>query len=257
MKLILNADDFGLTESVNLAIVDYIKAGVVKSTTVMMNQPGTAHAAALNAQGLIPDVGLHFTLTSGRPIAEPSLIPSLVDASGCFYDRATLFNKSDICPKEVVIELKAQYQAALDAGFEINHIDSHHFAGAFRALKVGFTEGINEIGLPARRIDNVVLGQEMLRSATPDAFDMGFYAEGATLEHLKAMLTAYKHKMPTGVVELMCHPATEVTEELCAVSGYTQQRVDEWEILTSRTLKEWLETNQIRCIGFNDIASND
>ncbi|GAL34979.1 cellobiose phosphotransferase system YdjC-like protein [Vibrio maritimus] len=76
MKLILNADDFGLTESVNLAIVDCIKAGVVKSTTVMMNQPGTAHAATLNAQGLIPDVGLHFTLTSGKPIAEPSLIPS-------------------------------------------------------------------------------------------------------------------------------------------------------------------------------------
>ncbi|EPN8226818.1 ChbG/HpnK family deacetylase, partial [Vibrio alginolyticus] len=40
MKLILNADDFGLTESVNLGIADCFRAGTVKSTTIMMNQPG-------------------------------------------------------------------------------------------------------------------------------------------------------------------------------------------------------------------------
>lgn len=251
MKLILNADDFGLTESVNLAIADCFHAGMVKSTTIMMNQPAVEHAAELYRRGLISEVGLHFTVTAGRPISDPDLIPSLVNDEGEFFDKTILFNKSDVSSDEVEVELKAQYRAALDMGFNINHIDSHHFGGVYRPLKQGFTQAVNKVGLPVRRIDNIIQGQELLAVPTPDVFDMGFYAEGATIEHLKAMLLAYQEQKPSGTIELMCHPARKVSEELVALSSYTDSRVEEWRILTNLEMSLWLQQQGIECVGFD------
>ncbi|WP_047043243.1 carbohydrate deacetylase [Vibrio mexicanus] len=253
MKLILNADDFGLTEAVNLGIVECFKAGVVKATTLMMNQPGTQHAIELYKQGLIPEVGLHFTVTAGKPLSDPKDVPSLVDEDGHFLSKQTLFNKSDVCVNEVVLELKAQYQAAVDAGLKINHIDSHHFAGVYRPLKLGFIKAANDIGLPVRRVDNIIHGQEMLNVPTPDAFDMGFFDDGVNIDHLKAMLLAYKQKMPSGTLELMCHPSLANTEELKLLSGYGDKRIDEVKILTSPELKQWLIEQNIECVGFQHL----
>lgn len=255
MKLILNADDFGLTEAVNLGIVECFKAGVVKATTLMMNQPGTKHAIELYKQGLIPEVGLHFTVTTGKPLSDPSLVPSLVDENGDFHSKTVLFNKQDVCPKEVAIELNAQYQAAIDAGVKINHIDSHHFGGVYAPLKQAFTKVVNDIGLPVRRIDNIIQGQEFLNVPTPDAFDMGFFDQGANLEHLKALLLSYQAKMPSGYLELMCHPSLESTDELKQLSGYAEKRVEELNILTSQALHLWLVENDIECVGFDALPN--
>ena len=188
MKLILNADDFGLTETVNHGIVECFKAGVVKSTTIMMNQPGTQHAIELYHQGLVPEVGLHFTVTAGKPLTPPEQVPSLVDEHGHFFCNVTLFDKSDVNEDEVMLELNAQYQAAINAGLKINHIDSHHFGGVFKPLKAAFTRSANTIGLPVRRIDNIVNGQDSLLVPTPNAFDMRFFDDGVSLSNLQDIL---------------------------------------------------------------------
>ncbi|MGF1748132.1 MULTISPECIES: carbohydrate deacetylase [Vibrio] len=253
MKLILNADDFGLTESVNNAIVDCFKVGIVKSTTIMMNQPGTQHAIDLYHQGLIHELGLHFTVTAGKPILDAKEVSTLVDEQGFFLTRRELYDKADVCSEQVYQELKAQYYAALKAGLAINHLDTHHFGGIFPRLKTAFTQFANDVNLPVRRTDSIIVGQDVLKVATPDAFDLGFYDEGVSLEHLKAMLISYQNKMPSGVVELMCHPAQTVTPELVELSGYTQKRVDEWKLLTSMELKTWLKNQGIDCVGFNHL----
>ncbi|MFA1574661.1 MULTISPECIES: carbohydrate deacetylase [Vibrio] len=253
MKLILNADDFGLTETVNHGIVECFKAGVVKSTTIMMNQPGTQHAIELYHQGLVPEVGLHFTVTAGKPLSAPELVPSLVDDQGNFLDKAALFNKVDVVEGEVVLELNAQYQAAINADLKINHIDSHHFGGVFKPLKAAFTRSANTIGLPVRRIDNIVNGQDSLLVPTPNAFDMRFFDDGVSLSNLQDILLSYQTAMPNGTVELMCHPSLSVDEELKSLSGYSDKRVEEHQLLTSPELKQWLADHQIECIGFDDL----
>ncbi|UQV22504.1 carbohydrate deacetylase [Vibrio sp. J383] len=253
MKLILNADDFGLTETVNHGIVECFKAGVVKSTTIMMNQPGTQHAIDLYHQGLVPEVGLHFTVTSGKPLSAPELVPSLVDDQGNFLDKAVLFNKAGVVEDEVVLELNAQYQAAINAGLKINHIDSHHFGGVFKPLKTAFTKTANTIGLPVRRIDNIVSGQGSLLVPTPDAFDMRFFDEGVSLNGLQDLLLSYQAMMPDGVLELMCHPSSVASEQLKSLSSYSDKRVEEHQLLTSPELKQWLAEHQIECIGFEDL----
>ncbi|MDC5818960.1 carbohydrate deacetylase [Vibrio europaeus] len=253
MKLIMNADDFGLTDSVNLAIADCFEAGIVQSTTVMMNQPGTAHAAQIYQQGLVNNVGLHFTVTAGRPLMPASEVPSLVDENGYFLSKSELLNKRDVCSKEVMSELEAQYSAAIEAGFELTHIDTHHFGGIYPGLKQAFIQFANRIGIPVRRVDFIVPDQQGLSVATPDVFDARFFDAGATLSNLQTLLLEHKQQFPEGCVEFMCHPACEVTDELTSLSGYLTKRVEEWQLLTSPELKSWLKQHDIQCVSFNHI----
>ncbi|MGF1753948.1 carbohydrate deacetylase [Vibrio makurazakiensis] len=256
MKLIINADDLGLTESVNNGIVECMRAGIVTSTTVMMNQDGAAHAAKLFQHGLIPEVGLHFTVTCGKPMSKLEDVPSLVDGHGNFYDKAVLMTKSDVCEEEVYRELAEQYQAAIHAGFDITHLDSHHFAGAFSPLKQAFIRFANDINLPARRVDNIVHGQDNLKVPTPDAFDMSFFDNGVSIEQLKALILSYQLKIPNGTLELMSHPSSnENIEHLRQLSSYADKRVLETAILTSPELKRWLDEQQIECVGFQSLNS--
>ncbi len=253
MKLILNADDFGLSESVNNGIVECFKSGVVTSTTIMMNQAGVAHAVQLYQQGLIPEVGLHFTVTAGKPLSPPFNVASLIDENGYFLDRQTLMTK-EVSEEEVYLELNTQYQAAINAGLTINHIDSHHFAGVYPPLKKAFIRFANDINLPVRRVDNIVSGQESLFVATPDAFDARFFDTGVSFEQLKSILLEYKTKLPNGIIELMCHPSSEHTSDLTELTSYRDMRVVEKNLLTSAELIDWLEEEGIECIGFNQLV---
>ncbi|WP_070971278.1 carbohydrate deacetylase [Vibrio sonorensis] len=253
MKLILNADDFGLTEAANFGIIDCMRAGTVKSTTIMMNQPGTKHAVELYHQGLVPEVGLHFTVTSGKPLSDSADVSSLVDDKGYFFDKDVLFNRDDVYIEHVEKEFYAQYNAAIEAGIDITHLDSHHFAGVYRPLKQAFINVSNELGLPVRRVDNILPGQTRLCVKTPDIFEEGFFAKGANIEHLKALLLSYKETHPNSTIEFMCHPANENTEGLKQLSSYNAKRVEEWQILTSPSFIDWLQTHDIECVGFKSL----
>ena len=96
-------------------------------------------------------------------------------------------------------------------------------------------------------------GQDSLKVATPDAFDMRFFDDGVSLARLQDLLLSYQTVMPKGVVELMCHPSLSVTDELKSLSGYRDKRVEEYQLLTSCALKQWLKDHQIECIGFDDL----
>lgn len=83
--LIINADDFGLSPGVNQGIAEAYQAGGISSTTVMVNMPGFTDAVRLASLHPGLGVGLHFNLTYGRPVSDPRLIPSLIQADGRFH----------------------------------------------------------------------------------------------------------------------------------------------------------------------------
>ena len=74
-RLIVNADDFGLTSGVNRAVAEAFDAGVVTSTTLMAGQPTTEEALPIAAGRPTLGVGLHFNLTHGRPLSAASPVP--------------------------------------------------------------------------------------------------------------------------------------------------------------------------------------
>ncbi len=124
-KIIVNADDFGLTKDISKNIIEIYKRGNLSSTSLMVNTPGTDYAIQLAKNNLGLGVGLHFNLTEGKAIAGKS---TLTDTKGFFLNKSRInlgvfFNK--IKPLEIKYELEAQYNYLKNRGLDITHIDSH------------------------------------------------------------------------------------------------------------------------------------
>src|SRR5258707_10872359 len=79
-RLIINADDFGLTPGVNRAIAELHQAGALTSTTLMATGPAFDDAVATAHANPTLGVGCHIVLTDGVPVLPPEKIPTLIGA---------------------------------------------------------------------------------------------------------------------------------------------------------------------------------
>lgn len=130
-KIIINADDFGYSETVNRAIIKSFQRSLITSTSLMANMPGFEDAVELVRQhSYLPGrVGLHLNLTEGYPLSAPiRACKRFCHPSGHFaYQRQqSLFFLSAGEQKAVYEELKAQLDRVLAAGIQPSHLDSHH-----------------------------------------------------------------------------------------------------------------------------------
>lgn len=130
-KLIVNADDFGLSRGVTDGIIHAVRHGIVTSTSLLANMPASDYALArLRSLKLPTSVGIHFNLSQGRPLSKPEDVRTLVDSDGRFLGPQRVFQKAlrfDFRQSEIHRELEAQCQFMLDRGFEPTHADLHHF----------------------------------------------------------------------------------------------------------------------------------
>ena len=124
-KIIINADDFGLTKTISDEIIKVYKIGNLSSTSLMVNTPGRDYAINLARENPDLGIGLHFNLTEGFALTGVS---SITNSEGKFLDKMKLIlyvilKKIDI--KDLYKELKAQYEYIIKAGLIPSHIDSH------------------------------------------------------------------------------------------------------------------------------------
>ena len=109
-KLIITADDFGMSPAVNDAIIQCIAAGIVTSTNVMTNMAYYRDATSLKNSGA--SLGIHWTLSCGKPVLPRNEIPSLVSNDGIFFSYSEFrnrFRKNMIAKEDIRKELTAQY----------------------------------------------------------------------------------------------------------------------------------------------------
>lgn len=113
-KLLIRADDFGLTESTSLGVLKAHRDGIVQSTSVMVNTPGSQRAVQLLKDVDSLCVGLHVNIVLGKPVSESNLITTLVDEKGEFKSSSfrRALNAQGLDPlenkEEVLIEVEAQ-----------------------------------------------------------------------------------------------------------------------------------------------------
>jgi len=125
--LIINADDFGMSDGVTEGIIRAWQKGVVTNTSALINLDG-APERIVRAHAEHPDlpIGLHLNLTLGKPILSPEKIPTLVDDKGNFYDRFQIFEHLyEMSVDELRAELFAQAEALRATGVTFDHIDYH------------------------------------------------------------------------------------------------------------------------------------
>jgi hopanoid biosynthesis associated protein HpnK len=138
-RLIVNADDFGLTPGVNRAIAELHQAGVLTSTTLMAKATSTEEAIDLARKNPSLGVGCHLVLVDGEPVLPPCEIPTLVDAhTGRFPSELTTFLTrlftGRIHSAEIEAEVAAQIALLQGRVLRLTHIDTHKHTHMFPAV---------------------------------------------------------------------------------------------------------------------------
>jgi len=219
-RVIVNADDFGLTEGVSRGIADCHARGVVTSTSLMVHRPGAPAAAALARRHPALAVGLHF------------------DIGG---DREGAFDPDD--PDSARAELEGQLERFETlTGAPPTHLDSHwHVHNRPRLLGV-FRAAAGRLGVPLRDDGDV-------------AFVGGFYGQwehGVTdLAHIgvPALEAILRDETPGPWTEVACHPGY-ADGDLDSV--YASEREEEVRTLTSPRIRETLAAAGLELASFRD-----
>jgi hypothetical protein len=166
--LIVNADDFGLTDGVTEGIVQSWRDGVTTSTSAMINMEGAPQRLArVRAQYPQLPIGLHLNITGGRPVLPPKQVPTLVDANGEFYSNtAILEHLPDISLDELRAELHAQAELFVATAGRFDHLDYHHHMVALYTPFYPIVRALaKEYGVPVRQpVPESVYGQIKLGS---------------------------------------------------------------------------------------------
>jgi predicted glycoside hydrolase/deacetylase ChbG (UPF0249 family) len=139
-RLIINADDFGLTGGVNRAIAELHTSGVLTSSTLMARARATSDAIEIARTNPSLGIGCHVVLVDGMPVLSASRdIPHLAyPASNQFRPglRGFLTNLYTNWPIsrvecEIEAEVKAQIELLQSQGLLLTHIDTHKHTHMF------------------------------------------------------------------------------------------------------------------------------
>jgi predicted glycoside hydrolase/deacetylase ChbG (UPF0249 family) len=165
-RLIINADDFGLTAGVNRAILEAHSRGIVTSTTVMANSQAFQGAAALvgdssRTNGTTPiSIGCHVVLVDGQPLLPPQEVASLLDPKqrnnhSQFRDSLNDFVVASfrhrLDPAQMEAEAAAQMRRIQSAGIRLSHFDTHKHAHMFPAVLRPLLRAARDCNIPAVR----------------------------------------------------------------------------------------------------------
>ncbi|HXG04160.1 MAG TPA: ChbG/HpnK family deacetylase [Candidatus Binatia bacterium] len=244
-RLIVNADDFGLTPAVSAGILDAHRHGIVTSTTVLVTaDPDREQLRRARDAGL--GIGLHVNLTLGRPLTAAR---SLVDESGRFIRdaRRAAFGAD---PEEVRVEVEAQIDRFLSlVGWTPTHFDTHHHVGTYSPVREVVLEAARRLGVPVRSQD--ASARARARSAglkTTDHFfgesgPAAYWTLATTLRHLRAL--------PPGLSEFMTHPGRY--DDALGFSRYGRQRETELVGLGTAPARAAAVALGIRLCHFGDI----
>ncbi|MHB9112201.1 MAG: carbohydrate deacetylase [Thermoleophilia bacterium] len=235
-RLIVNADDFGLTSGVNRAVVECHQRGVVTSTTLMVNGGAAVEAALLAADNPGLGVGLHLNLTSGAPMMPRESVPSLVGSDGAFPGlMAALWRLTSGRARthELEDEITAQIERLIKLGIRPTHIDSHHHLHAHPRLhsllrRICPRRGITRMRgfhmtAKSPKAMAVALAARLPssggRMSTPDRFS------GIEVMGSKDMAAALRRGLATSgdTLEFMCHPGY-ADEDLAKATSYNTPR---------------------------------
>ena len=275
-SLIIHADDGGLCHSVNRAIIETLKAGIVTSTSLMVPCPAFDEIAEYFSKNQQYDVGIHFTLTCGYPykpwgpVAGKHKVPSLVDANGYFWSTVeeVLTNAE---PEDVATELRAQVDRFLKSGIKATHLDSHRGVvfQDFRFLEIYVKLGLEykipplllkptETTFKAAEQQGIKLDLQkikMLQEIGLPFLDQLFMIDENDLSFNKRENQYLQtiRQIPPGVSKVIIHPGYN-DEELNHLTHNGKYRDDDRTIFSDPRTKKLIEEEKINLINWQEFA---
>ena len=265
--LIINGDDSGMCHAANVATIECLEKGLMRSATIMVPCPWFPEIAAYAREHPDKDFGLHLCHTSEwvkyrwGPVVARAQVPGLVDPDGYLWrDVPDVY--AHATPEEAFIEAQAQIKRAMAAGIDVTHLDSHMGTLQFdaRYMAVYLRLGV-EFDLPLRMASQATMvqfGQPGLRDQVkskgiifPDYFiydELKDEAKGVRSFWMEIIKT-----LKPGVTELYIHAALP-TDELKVISGTWKTRSEQFEVFThDPEMKQLVADQKIILIGYRPL----
>lgn len=290
-KLIVNADDFGLTGGVNRGIVESHASGIVTSTTLMATGArfDDAVALALSTPGL--SVGCHVILVDGTPVSPPEHIDTLLAIRsaepGKFFASLSAFAARAMLggfdQDQLVTEITAQIRKIQAAGLQVTHLDSHKHSHIFpdiltamlRAARICGVRAIRNPFVPVKAMNTKQFkgkrnlwkrfGQvRMLHSFSGQFLQRTKRAGLVTPDGVvgvietgtvdASLLTQTLARLPEGTWELVCHPGYNDADLRASGTRLLDSRDEELRLLTSPELRGFLAAQKFSLAGYREFV---
>ena len=283
--LIVNADDFGMCEAANDAVMELFADGKLRSSTIMFPCPAHERAARFAAAHPEYAIGVHLTLTSEwqtyrwAPLTDGK---TLRDEAG-FMWHSTEDVEKNASYDDILAEIDAQLQKALSYGMQPSHLDNHmgtlygNRTGRFRLLKLAlkfcgqkgyayrlYTKAEKSMTprgtpWPVYRLSAVVtsLLAKHYRVILPDYLLFPDWtrelSEGGYENYRKEILRQWT-SIPEGVTETFLHPAKD-TGELRSITPNWFQRVWEYNLMRDPDTHAYLAEHGVTMISYRDLVA--
>jgi hopanoid biosynthesis associated protein HpnK len=235
-RLIVNADDFGLTAGINRAIAELHRERAITSATLMARAAATAEAVRTARATTTLGVGCHIVLLDGVPVLPPAEIPTLVDRkTGQFRTTISAFLlrlfSGRIRTAEIEAEAAAQIACLQNQGLSLTHIDTHKHTHMFPAvlrpvLRAARAAGIRalrnpfepawalraSVGASWARLAEVMVLRRLEPACRQIIAEAGFATTDGTIAVAgtgvlnAATLRSLLKQLPAGTWELVTHP---------------------------------------------------
>ena len=283
--LIVNGDDFGLSDQVNTGILHAHRQGILTNTSLMVTAPAWEEAVELARSTPSLGVGLHVTLVQGRAVLSKQHLRTITDSEGNFAHDPTRagfqYYFSRRAREEVRVECRAQLERFLETGLLLSHIDGHLNIHMHPVVMDALLALAQEYSIPPamrltredlttslaldprhalrKRWESVVFTslarttEKKLHNALilhPDHL-FGLHQSGAVDE---SYLLGLLPRLQAGVTELYCHPAGLPCPEVERWTP-TYRRDVELAALTSPTVRAAAAEENIRFVSYRDLPS--
>jgi chitin disaccharide deacetylase len=269
-RLIVNADDFGRSASINQAVIRAHREGILTTASLMVNEPGCEEAVALARENPTLGVGLHLTLLCGHSALPPAEVPGLVNPNGEFSNNPAgsgfryFFQRS--LREQLRREVHAQFQKFRATRLPLDHVNGHlhlHLhPTVFRILMADASQlGIKRLRLTfdpfrlnlraasghlAYRALHVAIFHSLSARARPALARRGIRHTGAVFGLLQnarvdeAYVTRLLPQLPEGDSELYSHPSLDEFK-------------NELDALISPGVKDQVKQLGIKLIRYQDL----
>ena len=236
-RLIVTADDFGLALSVNEAVEEGHRRGILTAASLMVTGEAAADAIARAKRMPRLGVGLHLVLVDGTPALPPEQVPDLVSRDGRFSGDVFTMGVRIFCHpasrRQAAAEIRAQLEAFQRTGLPLDHVNAHHHFHLHPVVQRELLRLAPQFGIKAIRVP-----LEPPAAGRASGWRLGRYGssliEARCAATLKRRLDAagiqrndwifglaesgmmvaervahYLEQLPDGVSELYLHPATQ------------------------------------------------
>jgi predicted glycoside hydrolase/deacetylase ChbG (UPF0249 family) len=251
INVIINADDFGMSEAFNYGVIKGYRDGVVSSTTLMVNMDAAEHAVSLAKS--FPDlfIGQHTNLVLGKPCSNPKDIPSLVDENGYFWSSSYYRNGSknfvyEDVKKETISQME-RFKELL--GYYPQHIEGHSVFG--EVVEKAFKDVALEYNIHASLFSENLHGYKETVGPSDFKIMMNIMSKGLSVENI---LNDDLNILDCDgkIVELHFHPGY-LDQFILDNSTLTTPRCKDLETLCHDKVISWFREHSINRISFGEL----